>query len=1329
MGVAGTKHALNNGYGDHFEQDDLMTSSMSGVAECIGTVDECGTGAPTTQCCSQSQTMTNDGDVRGGSQQSKYGTPPFPCHSADKSQLNCLSGIDSQLCTDTSPTLTANPCASTAQSLPAPATNGEQLTQQQTSSPAVCDEAHALHSDWIVLRRCLRQFYWLHMVRAMHERGAGKTLSKDAEEEERHRRAKCAPSNLQTTIQQKAERLCVRDAHQLFLRLNGQLLELTGEVRLQLLGQIDAEPSSSSSPPSSSSPSASSSSALARQFLRSMLCYRQCMLEAADILTVSLAPLQSHMDSFGLTWRTLNDYAYCSVVYMEPILQNRLLDILALLSYEQQMSPTSTSTSISSSSNNMTTSSTTTTVATSTTTAVTASSVPATTALASLVRRTADVDLMEHYMDFVTDMVNSANQWRCAELQLQQLGQESGARRSRFFRSEQDYSQMMQLYERCGFGEMFELFNQSNSTSEVAVSSSTTVSSTKSSAGVAAASASASSASPSTAITKTAAAAVAATTDSRCRLQPTPLPPPLAQQFKTSRQQQQQQQHQQQQQGCRSGVANGISSSSSQQQHCNSRPCCSKRSNADTDSMNTCCSSTSSTTPGAPGCDASSGVGSGENGSCRRRRQKHGTPTSQPAANIAASTRSASRAREGHHCAGASCCTAASGGGSDCSRDINGSSGVRDDVDTCSDRSSQHCCCCCCCELFGHEAAAAAAAAAAVSSQTQPAGRNYPEIRDRLRLRLDQRRKREESAAAASSGIGTQPVSCSPVSSSADRSSQSDQPSSGVNRDDRDLSDLLNYIETSSSSNGATARQTNQKRAAKRERQRQKRLEQQSSSQLQQIQMRSLEEFQRRNPEVTITVVGAEQSAKSSPNSVVNGGSNGAVVTPTSSASVAPSSATQRTLTTPTSGGPSGSLVDSMTEANDGDGRMVTIRRVMEPGGSGEPKVTITLKGDKPEEDRLLMTLVNGQMRDASGSQSQQPPNEVAMTKTAKKKLKKALKLQKLREEEEAAERARQEAARLAEEEACAKRAQEKLQQQQQQQQQQKKKNKKKNKKTTDTQAKPTPNNNSNNNNSVFMTAKNVGGDVTNTVAHTHTNTNSVPSSKKAATRVNGHVAGLVKTNSSSEPPCQLLQDLTLSSDSEIEEIARTYRIPAGISISRVASNRSPVGGGGARNGSAPPASNVAPPVNGANLTAPLTTVIGGGSSGVHFVSTPVSVANGTTASLPAAGGDDKKAKKKRRKKKAGPQLTPSAGSNGAEVCLAPEVTIRKVEPCAPRCMDDYESVFMPLSSSSGLTDSVDQEVEAFKRFCLDSPQVNREQRPKVNLNIKDIFIKMRPTQ
>jgi hypothetical protein len=50
----------------------------------------------------------------------------------------------------------------------------------------------------------------------------------------------------------------------------------------------------------------------------------------------------------------------------------------------------------------------------------------------------------------------------------------------------------------------------------------------------------------------------------------------------------------------------------------------------------------------------------------------------------------------------------------------------------------------------------------------------------------------------------------------------------------------------------------------------------------------------------------------------------------------------------------------AVNQARKGSPQMVTIRRVMEHN-SAEPTVTITLKGDTPEKDTVLFTLVNGQ--------------------------------------------------------------------------------------------------------------------------------------------------------------------------------------------------------------------------------------------------------------------------------------------------------------------------------------------------------------------------------
>ena len=60
-------------------------------------------------------------------------------------------------------------------------------------------------------------------------------------------------------------------------------------------------------------------------------------------------------------------------------------------------------------------------------------------------------------------------------------------------------------------------------------------------------------------------------------------------------------------------------------------------------------------------------------------------------------------------------------------------------------------------------------------------------------------------------------------------------------------------------------------------------------------------------------------------------------------------------------GGLSSLLKGLKKDDKDGKGsQMVTIRRVMDPVSS-EPTVTITLKGDEPEKDKVLFKLVNGQ--------------------------------------------------------------------------------------------------------------------------------------------------------------------------------------------------------------------------------------------------------------------------------------------------------------------------------------------------------------------------------
>ncbi|XP_065556406.1 uncharacterized protein LOC136024841 isoform X2 [Artemia franciscana] len=75
---------------------------------------------------------------------------------------------------------------------------------------------------------------------------------------------------------------------------------------------------------------------------------------------------------------------------------------------------------------------------------------------------------------------------------------------------------------------------------------------------------------------------------------------------------------------------------------------------------------------------------------------------------------------------------------------------------------------------------------------------------------------------------------------------------------------------------------------------------------------------------------------------------------------------------------------------NKPQGPMVTLRRVVDNGP--ESKVTVTLRGEQPDRDKVLFTLVNGQVHEPKEGEKSIPTSSEPLTKTAKKKLKKAKK-------------------------------------------------------------------------------------------------------------------------------------------------------------------------------------------------------------------------------------------------------------------------------------------------------------------------------------------------
>lgn len=59
--------------------------------------------------------------------------------------------------------------------------------------------------------------------------------------------------------------------------------------------------------------------------------------------------------------------------------------------------------------------------------------------------------------------------------------------------------------------------------------------------------------------------------------------------------------------------------------------------------------------------------------------------------------------------------------------------------------------------------------------------------------------------------------------------------------------------------------------------------------------------------------------------------------------------------------------------------------------------------------------------------------------------------------------------------------------------------------------------------------------------------------------------------------------------------------------------------------------------------------------------------------------------------------------------------------------MTTIDSVFTPKDVAEGELDETERDVEAFKRFCFNNVPRHSGEKPKVNINVKDIMIKKRP--
>ncbi|XP_046684977.1 protein FAM193A-like isoform X2 [Homalodisca vitripennis] len=236
--------------------------------------------------------------------------------------------------------------------------------------------------------------------------------------------------------------------------------------------------------------------------------------------------------------------------------------------------------------------------------------------------------------------------------------------------------------------------------------------------------------------------------------------------------------------------------------------------------------------------------------------------------------------------------------------------------DSCSDRSSstqrgdsRHCDCCYC-EVFGHGVPSVA-----------PVSRNYTEMRERLRLLLTKKKAKCKSSPTAPPPTTTPTAAPAvPVTGQLQQGNAAGCPVNGeveTPKDPRDLEDLLDFIEGNPSQ-----KCKDEKKAAKKARQKQKKQEEIDRKR------REEEEAERRRIE-------EEEAARAL--------------------------LKQQRKEAKKAKKKKKALAALAVKTEEQGPQMVTIKRVMEPN-CAEPTVTITLRGATPNEDKVLYTLLNGQV-------------------------------------------------------------------------------------------------------------------------------------------------------------------------------------------------------------------------------------------------------------------------------------------------------------------------------------------------------------------------------
>ncbi|CAH0391288.1 unnamed protein product [Bemisia tabaci] len=312
----------------------------------------------------------------------------------------------------------------------------------------------------------------------------------------------------------------------------------------------------------------------------------------------------------------------------------------------------------------------------------------------------------------------------------------------------------------------------------------------------------------------------------------------------------------------------------------------------------------------------------------------------------------------------------------------------------CNKRDSRQCSCCYC-EVFGH-----------AMTSVAPVSRNYQEIRDRLRFLLN--KKKKSKSAPANNKAKQQPAK------------QQNQPAANKQspkeevKDPRDLNDLLSFIEGEARMSKSAAkkaarkeylerkkqeeieRKRREEEAAERrrlaeerrkaeeeeERRRMEEIEARRKAKSKEKKKRHKEKMRQRQAEEAAAAAAAALEAKERGNQK---GKKNSKKNSTTTASNAKNTATSNAGVKTNKISLSAALSKlSLKEDDKKEPQIVTIKRVMESNGA-EPTVTITLRGATHNEDKVLYTLFNGQVRPLKNENSNKTSNSNATNNSKKK--------------------------------------------------------------------------------------------------------------------------------------------------------------------------------------------------------------------------------------------------------------------------------------------------------------------------------------------------------